>query len=49
MHTNFFLVQREYIGIISLSKRITATNLKQCEEHLSAEDLIGGIRNEKGY
>ena len=23
--TNFFLVQREHIGIISLSKRITAT------------------------
>ena len=49
MHTNFFLVQQKYIGIILLSKRITATSLKRCKERLSTKDLIGGIRNKESY
>ena len=46
MHTNFFLAQREYIGMISLSKRITAVVQARRSD---TEDLIGGIRNEKSY
>ena len=49
MYTSFFLVQREYVGIISPNKKITTTNLKQCAERLDTKDLIGGIRNKKGY
>ena len=49
MHTNFFLVQQEYIGIISLNKRITATSLKQYKERLNTKDLIKGIRSKKGH
>ena len=46
MQTNFFLAQRKYIGMISLSKRIT--NITQVQ-HSDTKDLIGGIRNKKGY
>ena len=49
MHTNFFLIQQEYVGIILLNKRITITSLKQHKERLSTKDLIKGIRNKKGY
>ena len=49
IYTNFFLVQQEYIGIISPSKKITATSLKQCMECLDAKNLIKGIRNKEGY
>ena len=48
-HTNFFLAQQEYIGIISPSKKITATSLKQHMEHSDAKDLIRGIRNKKSH
>ena len=41
-HTNPFNTQREQVGIISLSKRITATTRVQ---HLDAKDLIKGIRD----
>ena len=46
MQTNFFLTQREYIGMISPSKKITATIQVQ---HLNTKDLTGGIRNKKSY
>ena len=49
MHTNLFLAQQEHIGIISLSKRITVTSLKQRVERLDTKDLMGGIRNKKSY
>ena len=49
IYTNFFLVQQEHIGIISFSKRITATSLEQRAERLNTKDIIRGIRNKKGY
>ena len=49
IHTNFFLVQQEYIGIISPSKRITVTSLKQRAECLDTEDLIKNIKNKEGH
>ena len=49
IYTNFFSLQREYIGIISLNKRITVINLKQYMERLDAKNLIGGIRNKEGH
>ena len=42
MYTNPFNTQREQVGIISPSKRITATTWAR---RLDAEDLTGGIRN----
>ena len=39
-------MQQEEEGIILLSKRITAISLVWWAD---AEDLIGGIRNKKGY
>ena len=41
-HTNPFNTQQEQVGIISPSKRITATTQAQ---RLDAKDLIKGIRN----
>ena len=49
IYTNFFLAQWEHIGIILLSKKITATSLKQHVECLDVKDLIGGIKNKEGY
>ena len=49
IYTNFFLVQWEYVGIISPNKRITATSLKRHTEYLDTKDLIKGIRNKEGY
>ena len=46
MQTNFFLAQQEYIGIISLSEKITATIQVR---RLDTEDLTGGIRNNKSH
>ena len=46
MQTNFFLVQREHVGIISPSKRITDTTQAQ---HLDTKDLIKGIRNKESH
>ena len=46
IQTNFFSLQREQEGIISLSKRITATVQAR---RLNAKDLTGGIRNNKGH
>ena len=48
IYTNPFSVQQEQVGIISLSKRITATNLERWAVCLDAKDLIGGIRD-TGY
>ena len=41
-YTNPFNTQREQVGMISLSKRITATTRVR---RLDTKDLIGGIRN----
>ena len=46
IQTNFFSSQREQEGIISPSKRITATVQAQ---HSDAKNLIGGIRNNKSH
>ena len=46
IQTNFFSLQREQEGIILLNKRITAIIQAQ---RLKAKDLIGGIKNNKGY
>ena len=46
MQTNFFSAQREHVGIISPSKRITATTRAR---RLGTKNLTGGIRNKKGY
>ena len=35
--------------MILLSKKITVTNLKQCEECSNAKNLIKGIRNKESY
>ena len=42
IHTNPFNTQQEQVGMISLSKRITATTQARRSD---AEDLTGGIRN----
>ena len=45
-HTSFFSAQREQDGITSLSNSMVVTSRLQ---RLDSEDLIGGIRNNKGY
>jgi hypothetical protein len=47
IYTNFFSAQQEHISIISPSKRITTTSLKQYIECSNAKDLMGGIRNKE--
>ena len=42
IYTNPFSTQREQVGIISPSKRITATTRARRSD---AKDLIGGIKN----
>ena len=42
IYTNPFNTQQEQVGIISLSKRITATIRAR---HLDTKNLTGGIRN----
>ena len=49
IHTNFFLVQQEYIGMILPNKRIITISLKQYAERSDVEDLIRGIKNKEGY
>ena len=46
MQTNFFSVQQEHIGMISLSKKITDTIWVWC---FDTKDLTEGIINNKGY
>ena len=46
IYNNFFLLQQEHEGIISLNKIIVEISKAQ---RLNTKDLIGGIRIKKGY
>ena len=48
-HTNPFSARREQEGMISPSKRITATSLEQRALRSDAEDLVGGGIRDTGH
>ena len=45
MYTSPFSTQRKQVGIILLSKKITAISLERQARHLNTKDLIKDIRD----